>query len=44
MDEGGWEAKVSEAVKEMEREKLRGAELEGRNWQKSLEQFERLKL
>lgn len=43
MDEA-WEAKVSEAVKEVEREKLRAAEVEGRNWEKSIEQFERLKL
>lgn len=43
MDEE-WEAKVSEAVKEQEREKLKWAELEGTNWQKSLEQFERLKI
>lgn len=39
-----WEEKVSEAVKEQEREKLKAAEVEGRNLQRSLEQFERLKL
>jgi valyl-tRNA synthetase len=39
-----WEEKVSEGVKEMEREKLRAAEVEGRNWEKSIEQFERLKI
>jgi valyl-tRNA synthetase len=39
-----WEQKVSEGVKEMERERLKAAEVEGRNWEKSLEQFEKLKL
>ncbi|KAJ4287390.1 hypothetical protein N0V90_012789 [Kalmusia sp. IMI 367209] len=39
-----WEEKVSEVVKETEREKLKAAEVEGANWQKSLEQFEKLKL
>lgn len=43
MDEE-WEKKVSEAVKEGERERLRAAEVEGRNWERSIEQFERLKL
>ncbi|KAH7123561.1 valyl-tRNA synthetase-like protein [Dendryphion nanum] len=42
--DAGWEAKVSEAVKETEREKLKAAELEGGNWEKSIEQFERLKI
>ena len=36
--------KVSDVVKEGEREKLRAAETEGRNWQASIEQFERLKI
>lgn len=39
-----WEEKVSEGVKEMEKEKLRAAELEGRNWEKSIAQFESLKI
>lgn len=39
-----WEEKVSGAVKEMEREKLKAAEVEARNWQASIEQFEKLKL
>ncbi|KAF2807522.1 uncharacterized protein BDZ99DRAFT_393066, partial [Mytilinidion resinicola] len=40
-----WEAKVSEAVKETEREKLRAAELEGGNFAKSsIAQFEMLKI
>jgi len=43
MDED-WTNQVSEVVKEQEREKLRAAQLDGSNWQKSLEQFERLKL
>jgi valyl-tRNA synthetase len=43
MDED-WEKKVSEAVKEVEREKLRAAEVEGRNWERSIEQFEGLRI
>jgi valyl-tRNA synthetase len=43
MDEE-WEQKVSEAVKETEREKLKAAEIEARNYAASIEQFERLKL
>jgi valyl-tRNA synthetase len=39
-----WEEKVSEAVKEVEREKLKAAEIEARNWEASIQQFERLKL
>ncbi|KAF1959129.1 valyl-tRNA synthetase-like protein [Byssothecium circinans] len=39
-----WEAKVSEAVKDIEKEKLKDAEAEGRNLEKSLEQFEKMKL
>ncbi len=39
-----WEEKVSDVVKEQEVEKLRAAEIEGRNWEASIEQFERLKL
>ena len=39
-----WEEKVSDVVKEQEKEKLRAAEIEGRNWQASIEQFEKLKL
>jgi valyl-tRNA synthetase len=39
-----WEAKVSDVVKEQERSKLKDAETEARNWQASIEQFERLKL
>ncbi|KAH8733022.1 valyl-tRNA synthetase-like protein [Phaeosphaeriaceae sp. PMI808] len=39
-----WEGKVSDVVKELERSKLRDAETEARNWQASIEQFERLKL
>ena len=40
----GWEEKASDAVKEGEREKLKAAEVDGANWQKTLEQFEKLKL
>ena len=40
----GWEGKASDVVKEGEREKLRAAEIEGANWEMTLEQFERLKL
>ncbi|KAF2869575.1 valyl-tRNA synthetase [Massariosphaeria phaeospora] len=43
MDEE-WEEKVSEAVKEMERERLRAAELERGNFEKSIEQFLGLKI
>jgi valyl-tRNA synthetase len=43
MDEE-WEKKVSESVKETEREKLKAAEVEAQNWQASIEQFERLKI
>jgi valyl-tRNA synthetase len=39
-----WEEKVSGAVKEQEREKLKAAEVEARNWEASIEQFEKLKL
>ncbi|KAF1832391.1 hypothetical protein BDW02DRAFT_625714 [Decorospora gaudefroyi] len=39
-----WEEKVSDAVKEQEREKLKTAELEARNWEASIEQFEKMKL
>jgi valyl-tRNA synthetase len=39
-----WEEKVSDVVKEQEKEKLKAAEIEGKNWQASIEQFEKLKL
>ncbi|KAF2750725.1 valyl-tRNA synthetase-like protein [Sporormia fimetaria CBS 119925] len=39
-----WEEKVSPAVQEVEREKLRAVETEARNWEGSLRQFESLKL
>jgi valyl-tRNA synthetase len=39
-----WEQKVSDAVKEQEREKLKTAELEAKNWEASIEQFEKMKL
>ena len=39
-----WEEKVSDVVKEQERSKLKDAETEARNWEASIEQFERLKL
>jgi valyl-tRNA synthetase len=39
-----WEAKVSDAVREQEKEKLKAAETESRNWEASIEQFEKLKL
>jgi valyl-tRNA synthetase len=39
-----WEQKVSEVVKDQEKSKLKDAETEARNWQASIEQFERLKL
>jgi len=37
-----WEAKVSEVIKETEQEKLRAAELECVNFEKSIAQFEKL--
>ncbi|RMZ67579.1 hypothetical protein GMOD_00001526 [Pyrenophora seminiperda CCB06] len=43
MDES-WELKVSEAVKEAERDKLRAAELDSSNIEKSIAQFEELKI
>jgi valyl-tRNA synthetase len=39
-----WEQKVSDVVKDQEKSKLKDAETEARNWQASIEQFERLKL
>ncbi|KAJ4372269.1 hypothetical protein N0V83_004043 [Neocucurbitaria cava] len=39
-----WEEKVSDVVKDQEREKLKTAELEAKNWQASIEQFQSLKL
>jgi valyl-tRNA synthetase len=39
-----WEEKVSDVAKEQERSKLKDAETEARNWQASIEQFEKLKL
>lgn len=39
-----WEEKVSDVVKEQERSKLRDAEMEAKNWQASIEQFQQLKL
>ncbi|PSN69580.1 valyl-tRNA synthetase-like protein [Corynespora cassiicola Philippines] len=39
-----WEEKVSDSVKETEKEKLKAAEIEGRNWEASIQQFERLKI
>jgi valyl-tRNA synthetase len=39
-----WEQKVSDVVKDQEKGKLKDAETEARNWQASIEQFERLKL
>lgn len=39
-----WEQKVSDAVKEQEKEKLRTAELEARNWEASIEQFQKMKI
>lgn len=44
MMDRNWEAKVSEAVKETEREKLRAAELEAGNFEKSIAQFEKLRI
>jgi valyl-tRNA synthetase len=44
MMDASWESKVSEAVKVAEREKLRAAELEGCNFEKSIAQFETLKI
>jgi valyl-tRNA synthetase len=41
--DASWEAKVSEAVKDTEQEKLRAAELEADNFEKSIAQFEKLK-
>ena len=41
---GDFEEKVSEAVKEIEREKLKAAETESKNLERSIEQFEKLKL
>lgn len=39
-----WEEKVSDVVKDQEREKLKTAELEAKNWEASIEQFQSLKL
>ncbi len=39
-----WEEKVSDVVKDQEREKLKTAELEAKNWEASIEQFQKLKL
>ncbi|KAI8940143.1 hypothetical protein NX059_003856 [Plenodomus lindquistii] len=39
-----WEEKVSDVVKEFEREKLKAAELEAKNWEASIAQFQSLKL
>lgn len=39
-----WEDKVSDVVKEQERENLKTAELEAKNWEASIEQFQSLKL
>lgn len=39
-----WEQKVSDAVKEQETEKLKTAELEAKNWEASIAQFERMKI
>lgn len=39
-----WEGKVSDVVKDQEKEKLKAAEIEARNWQASIEQFQSLKL
>ncbi|CBX95543.1 similar to valyl-trna synthetase [Plenodomus lingam JN3] len=39
-----WQNKVSAVVKEYERERLRAAELEARNWEASIQQFQSLKL
>jgi valyl-tRNA synthetase len=39
-----WEEKVSDAVKEQEKERLKTAELEARNWEASIEQFQKMKL
>ena len=44
MMDRNWEAKVSEAVKETEREKLRAAELEAGNFEKSIAQCEKLRI
>ena len=43
MDEE-WEERVSDVVKEQEREKLKGAKLEAKNWEASIQQFHSLKL
>jgi valyl-tRNA synthetase len=43
MDEE-WEQKVSDVAKDTEKNKLKDAETEARNWQASIEQFEKLKL
>jgi valyl-tRNA synthetase len=39
-----WEQKVSDVAKDTEKNKLKDAETEARNWQASIEQFEKLKL
>ncbi|EFQ92380.1 hypothetical protein PTNB73_09823 [Pyrenophora teres f. teres] len=39
-----WEQKVSDAVKEQEKEKLKAAELEAKNWEASIQQFEKMKI
>ncbi|KAF2762283.1 valyl-tRNA synthetase-like protein [Pseudovirgaria hyperparasitica] len=44
MQAGDWKNKASEAVQEMEREKLKAAEAEQRNWEMSIDQFQRMSL
>jgi valyl-tRNA synthetase len=44
LGEEGFEEKVSDVVKEIEKEKLRTAEAETRNWEMSIQQFEKLKI
>ncbi|KAF2187716.1 hypothetical protein K469DRAFT_704654 [Zopfia rhizophila CBS 207.26] len=44
LGEDGFEEKVSAAVQETEREKLRNAEVESKNWEMSIEQFQKLKI
>ena len=44
LSEEGFEEKVSEVVKDMEKEKLKNAEAESKNWEMSIQQFEKLKI
>ena len=44
LSEEGFEEKVPDVVKDLEKERLRSAEAESKNWEMSMQQFERLKI